>query len=171
MLEDGYRTPVGAAGHSHTDYKEPLMQIPEWLRRWGPVVLGGMAIWVLSTEWFSDKQTGLVVIPVLHWLFPWMKPRMLHLGHLAVRKLAHVCVYFCFGLLLLRAMRGKEPEWQWKWALGAIGIAVAYALLDEFHQRFVPLRHPSLRDVCLDAFGAIAAQLTLWWHSRTTAKQ
>jgi len=171
MLEDGYRTPVGAPGQFQNDKKGTQMQIPESVRRWGPVVLGGIAIWVLSTEWFSDKQTARVVIPVLHWLFPWMKPRMLHLGHLAVRKLAHVCVYFCFGLLLLRAMRGNQPGWQWKWALGAVGIAAAYAALDEFHQSFVLLRHPSVRDVCLDAFGALAAALMLWWRNRATEKR
>jgi len=145
-------------------------QIPEWLRRWGPVILGGIAIWVFSTEWFTDVQTGRIVIPVLHWLFPWMTPRMLVLGHKGVRKLAHVCVYFTFGLLLLRALRGQEQGWRWRWAIAAVCIAAAYAALDEFHQTFVPLRQPSVRDVCLDAFGAVAAQLTLWWRSRSLAK-
>ena len=146
------------------------MQIPERLRRWGPVILGGLAIWILSTQWFSAVQTGRVVIPVLHWLFPWMTPRMLHRGHVAVRKLAHVCVYFGFGLLLLRALRGVEKGWQWRWAIGAVGIAAGYAVLDEFHQSFVPLRHASARDACLDTFGAAAAALMVWWRSREAAK-
>lgn len=146
------------------------MQIPYWLRRWGPVILGGMAIWILSTKYFSDVQTGRVIIPALHWLFPWMSPHMLILGHKVIRKLAHVCVYFVFGVLLLRAIRGEQKGWQWGWAVAAIGIAAAYAVLDEFHQSFVPLRHPSARDVCLDTFGAVAAQLALWTHERLREK-
>jgi VanZ family protein len=146
------------------------MQIPNWLRRWGPVMLGGLVIWTLSTGYFTDVQTGRVVIPVLHGLFPWMTHRTLILGHQVVRKLAHLCVYFVFGLLLLQAIRGKQKGWQWKWAVAAIGVAAAYAALDEFHQSFVPLRHPSVRDVCLDVFGALAAQVAVWTYERRNEK-
>jgi VanZ family protein len=142
------------------------MAIPEWLRRWGPVVVAAAVIWCLSTEAFSDKQTGRVILPILAWLFPWMSPRTLHRGHVAIRKLAHVGVYFAFGLLLLRAIRGEHRNWRWAWAGLAIAIAVGYAVLDEFHQSFVPVRHPSARDVMLDALGAVIAQVALWMRSR-----
>jgi VanZ family protein len=146
------------------------MQIPDWLRRWGPVMLGALAIWTFSTEYFSDVRTGRVVVPALHWMFPWMTPRMLHLGNKAVRKLAHLAVYFVFGLLLFRAVRGEQKGWQWKWAAGAVALAAACAALDEFHQWFVPLRHPSIRDVCLDTFGALAAQVAVWRYGRRSEK-
>lgn len=147
------------------------MEIPYWLRRWGPVILGAVVIFLFSTEYFSDVQTGRVVIPTLHWLFPWMTPRMLQRGHLVVRKLAHVCVYFVFALLLWRAIRGQQKGWHWGWAVAAIAMAAGYAALDEFHQSFVPLRHPSARDVCLDTFGALAAQVALWTHERLRKKE
>ena len=134
--------------------------------RWGPVLLGAAAIWILSTEMFSDEHTGRVILPALHWLFPWMNARMLHRGHTAIRKLAHVTVYFTFGVLLLRAIRGDNKGWHWWWAFAAIGLAVGYATLDEIHQAFTATRHPSVRDVLLDMFGALAAQLALWTHER-----
>jgi len=146
------------------------MAIPAWLRRWGPVFLAAVAIWFLSTEAFSDRQTARVILPMLAWLFPWMSPRTLHRSHVAIRKLAHVCVYFVFGLLLLRAIRGEQKIWRWSWAWLALAIAAGYAVLDEFHQSFVPLRHPSARDVLLDAFGALLAQLALWSYDRWRKK-
>jgi VanZ family protein len=142
------------------------MQIRNWFRRWGPVFAGALTIWILSTEAFSAAQTGRVIVPLLHWIFPWMSPRTLLLGHKAIRKLAHVCVYFVFGLLLLRAVRGEHEEWKWRWGVMAIALAAGYAVLDELHQSFVPLRHPSARDVMLDAFGAFAAQVVLWSRTR-----
>jgi VanZ family protein len=142
------------------------MQNPNWLRRWGPVILGGIVIWIFSTEYFSDVQTARVIVPTLHWVFPWMSPQMLHWCHMGIRKLAHVSVYFVFGLLLLRAIRWEKKIWRWSWAWLAIGIAAGYAVLDEFHQSFVPLRHPSARDVLLDVFGALSAQLALWTYDR-----
>jgi len=138
----------------------------KWVRRWGPVLLGAIAIWILSTELFSDQNTARVIVPALHWLFPWMTPRMLHLGHAAIRKLAHVCVYFIFGVLLLRAIRGDQKGWHWGWAFAAIALAAGYATIDEIHQAFTATRHPSVRDVMLDAVGALAAQLALWTHQR-----
>lgn len=138
----------------------------KWVRRWGPVLIGAIAIWFLSTDVFSDQHTGRVILPLLHWVFPWMSPRMLVLGHKAIRKLAHLTVYFMFGVLLLRAIRGDNKGWQWWWAFGAIGLAAGYATLDEIHQAFTATRHPSVRDVVLDIIGALAAQLTLWGLER-----
>lgn len=134
----------------------------KWLGRWGPVILGAIAIWLLSTEWFSDEHTARVIVPALHWLFPWMKPRMLHVAHVGIRKLAHLCVYFVFGVLLLRAIRGEGKGWHWGWAFGAIALAAGYATIDEIHQAFTPTRNPSVRDVLLDVTGALGAQLALW---------
>jgi VanZ family protein len=45
----------------------------------------------------------------------------------------------------------------------AFGLAVAYALTDEFHQSFVPGRVPDVRDLLADAVGAA---LVLWLLAR-----
>jgi len=147
------------------------MSKAHWLRRWGPSIGGAVAIWVFSTQAFSDQHTARFIIPGLAWLFPWMSPRTLSLCHKAIRKLAHVTVYFGFGVLLLQAIRGDRKGWQGSWAVAAFAIAVAYAVLDEFHQSFVPFRHPSARDVFLDACGAFAAQILVWWRSRVHEKE
>jgi VanZ family protein len=133
-----------------------------WLRRWGPSIAGAVALWILSTSIFSDQNTALVILPVLRWLFPAISPRMLHYSHLAIRKLAHLIVYFVFNLLLFRSIRGERKGWKLSWALAAFAAAAGYAALDEFHQLFVPLRHASVRDVLIDMCGAFAGQVVIW---------
>ncbi len=67
-----------------------------------------------------------------------------------------------YGLLSLSYWYGwkwdKKNAW-WAWTL-----AVLYALTDEFHQSFVPGRHPSLWDVVL--FDATGAAIALWIAGR-----
>jgi VanZ family protein len=50
-----------------------------------------------------------------------------------------------------------------RWPVLAWGLAVAYGISDEFHQSFVPGRHPDPMDVLFDATGAALAALLLWW--------
>ena len=63
-----------------------------------------------------------------------------------------------YGLLAMADWYGWKWEkryiW-WAWIL-----AVLYAITDEFHQSFVPGRHPSALDVIL--FDATGAAIALW---------
>ena len=75
-----------------------------------------------------------------------------------VKKGGHI---FGYGLLTLAywyaLARAERKRWL-AWLL-----AVLYALTDEFHQSFVPGRHPSLWDVLIfDNFGAL---ISLWISS------
>jgi VanZ family protein len=63
-----------------------------------------------------------------------------------LRKGAHVVEYTVFGLLLFRAL-GNEAA--------AFGLGLLYSATDEIHQRFVPGRHGSPRDVGFDAAGLL----------------
>jgi VanZ family protein len=50
---------------------------------------------------------------------------------------------------------------QWKVLLLAFALALTYAILDEWHQSFVPNRQCSLLDIAQDAVGAAAAVAAL----------
>lgn len=70
-----------------------------------------------------------------------------------IRKGAHVTEFAALGVsfawpLWLSGLRG------FKLALSAIGLTVAYAASDEYHQTFVPGRSGEIRDVCIDTVGA-----------------
>jgi VanZ family protein len=75
---------------------------------------------------------------------------------IVVRKLGHITGYAVLAAAWWWALRGvvHRP------LLWAIGISLAYACTDEFHQTFVRGREGTPRDVVVDALGmAIAAYL------------
>jgi VanZ family protein len=132
---------------------------------WIPAILVAILISIFSTRYFTDKQTGRIILPVLHWLFPSATGRMLYLMHVAIRKLAHVAEFGIFSAAVFRGVRAGRTGWRWSWALATLVIAVAYAGLDEWHQSFVPLRQATPRDAAIDVFGALLAQCVVWGYA------
>jgi VanZ family protein len=119
-----------------------------------------------STHYFSSQHTSRIITPILRWLFPHATTHSIHLMHVAIRKLAHVTEFGIFSVTVFHGIRGRLTGWRLRWALATLAIAVTYAGLDEWHQSFVPLREPTVRDVLLDAFGALLAQSLVWIYSR-----
>src|SRR6185295_10823569 len=83
-----------------------------------------------------------------------MPERQFQILHVAIRKAAHLTVYFIGGALFFRALRGREGGWRGQWAAGAILLATLVAAIDEWHQMFVPSRGGHVWDVLLDCAGA-----------------
>lgn len=135
------------------------------LLHWLPAILVAILISTFSTHYFSDQQTGRVLIPIFHYLFPHAGPRALRLMHIAVRKLAHITEFGVFSISVFHGIRGNRSGWRWNWALATLVIAAAYAGFDEWHQSFVVVRHASPRDVAIDAFGALLAQGLVWGYA------
>ena len=132
------------------------------LRVWWPALLWAAIIFVMSTDFFSSAHTGLIIEPVLRWLFPTLSESQLYLAHHLIRKSAHFFEYFVFFLFLYRGVRGSRHGWRWPWALGAWLIAAGYSALDEIHQIFVPSRGPSPWDSLIDSTGALIALFVLF---------
>jgi VanZ family protein len=84
-------------------------------------------------------------------------------------KLGHAGIFFVFAYLAERALAHQTrfpvlARYSGWWTLS---IALAYGVLDEFHQSFVPGRSPDIFDVLADVLGASLFLLTLWfWKSR-----
>jgi len=135
------------------------------LSYWFPAILVAILISVFSTQYFAAERTGGVILPVLHWLFPWATGRMLHLMHSGIRKMAHVTEFGIFSITVFRGVRAERSGWKFNWAATTLVIAVLYAALDERHQSFVLLRHATPRDVAIDAFGALLAQCFVWGYA------
>lgn len=81
------------------------------------------------------------------------------------KKGAHFAEYFVLTVLLSRALLRPDAN-NWRGLAIALGVAVAYAVSDELHQRFVPGRTPSPWDVGIDTVGALtgAIAFTRWRH-------
>jgi VanZ family protein len=133
------------------------------------VIFWASLIFTFSTDTFSSDHTQSVVVGILHTLLPHAAEGTLLALHDFLRKCAHVCEYFVFGVLLFRAFKTPGHGWQWRWALLAILAAALYASSDEIHQIFVPSRGASVWDALLDTSGASVAQLAVWianWRDR-----
>jgi VanZ family protein len=150
---------------------EQIAGEPTWkksARNWWPAMVWAIVISTFSTSAFTAENTGRVIIPALHWIFPRLSMETLLVIHFYIRKSAHFMEYFILGLLLLRGIRGERRGVKLAWALVAICIVFCYASLDEFHQVFVPGRTPAFHDVLIDTSGGTAAQvlaaLAALWH-------
>jgi VanZ family protein len=140
------------------------------LAPWLPTIVWAMLISWASTDLFSASHTSRYILPALHWLLPHASAETLDWLHSLIRKSAHFMEYFVFGLLLLRAIRGKHRGWRIRWAIVALAIVAGYSALDEFHQSFVPSRTASPWDSLLDTSGAAIAQVLVWLWFRVRTR-
>jgi VanZ family protein len=76
--------------------------------------------------------------------------------------IGHFVVYAVLAALLWWALRGAGVRRPLLWALA---VTVLYSLTDEFHQSFVPNRHPDVFDLATDFAGAVTALLIVLWLS------
>jgi VanZ family protein len=124
--------------HNETS-NEQLCPFVKGLRAWGPVVIWMGVIFYLSAQ-------------------PKLPGPASPFWNILLKKLGHFTVYGVLAWLVLRALsRGRERPARQRWC--AWGIAVLYAMSDEFHQGFVPGRHPKVMDLLIDACGAATALL------------
>lgn len=74
-----------------------------------------------------------------------------------LKKSAHILEYAVLFYLLSRALRGRKNAF---WISLVFGLV--YAVLDEFHQSFVPGRSSRVYDVGFD----LAGMLSVFWYIR-----
>ncbi|MCK4452369.1 MAG: VanZ family protein [Anaerolineae bacterium] len=112
-----------------------------------------------------------------HWLPPlaWMglifvlsaQPDLPHIEvrwlDLLLKKAGHAVAYGVLAWLYRRALRRHILTGTVLRAV-SIGLAVAYAASDEYHQTFVPGRNGNLVDVAVDGVGACGAMLLARWR-------
>ncbi len=88
--------------------------------------------------------------------------------HMTVRKLAHFTEYAILGFLAARTFRtSPRPAIRERWFLISATIVVTYALIDEYHQTFVPSRTGSIYDSLIDMAGGLTALLVIRWRTRS----
>ena len=109
--------------------RQPLLYL------WLPVVAWMGLIFYLSAQ--PDLPT-----PDAGWL------------QLVISSAAHIFLFGVLAMLLARALGQQRFAWP-----VALAVVLLYALSDEFHQAFVPGRHPDPWDLACDALGAA---LGLW---------
>jgi VanZ family protein len=144
---------------------------PSWrnrLSRYGALALWLAFISYASTGTFAAAETSRIIGPLLRWLFPAITEQQLALAHFLTRKLAHFLEYAVLALLAARAfIPSTRDALRRRWFWCALLVVAAYALLDEYHQSFVPTRTASVWDSLIDTAGGATALLVLkLWRAR-----
>jgi VanZ family protein len=136
--------------------------------RYAPLVLWLCLIFFASTGELSASNTSLIVRPLLLWLFPDISEARIALAHFLVRKAAHFTEYAILALLAARAFTGSfHDALRRRWFSVSLLLVIVYALLDEFHQSFVPSRTASIYDSLIDMAGGLTALL---WYAKARRK-
>ena len=78
--------------------------------------------------------------------------------------LAHGVQFFVLGLLMIRGLNGGMAQPPSLRTLGlSFALCLLWAVTDEYHQSFVPGRHPSVLDVLSDGVGNFLACVLFPW--------
>lgn len=107
---------------------------PRWLRALAPLS------WMALVWWLSSRERPIA--PLGPWYY--------NSAHVGVYGVLAALVFLFFG-------EGRRRGWL------AFAITVAYGIVDEIHQAFVPNRVASVFDVMSDASGAAIACCLLGW--------
>ena len=91
--------------------------------------------------------------------------------HHYVRKLGHMTEYCVLAITLCVPLYAYGVRGIWLYLLAGL-ICAGFATTDEYHQSFVAGRGPSVRDVCIDTFGAMigitGTQIVGWAAVKST---
>lgn len=142
------------------------------LWRYSPLLLWILFISFASTSEFSAANTSQLVRPILLWLFPNISEARLAAIHFLTRKAAHFTEYAVLAFLARRAFVTSSRAFiQRYWFQLGLLLVVIYALLDEYHQSFVPSRTPSIYDSAIDVAGGITVLLLFKLYRKRTPKR
>jgi VanZ family protein len=135
--------------------------------RYVPLVLWMVLISFASTAGFSSINTSRFIGPLFHWLFPDLSESRLGTLHFLIRKAAHFTEYAVLAFLARRAFFTSGNEFmQRRWFELSLLLITCYALLDEFHQSFVPTRTASIYDSAVDVAGGLTVLLAFRFYGR-----
>jgi VanZ family protein len=135
--------------------------VAKLLSRYLPLVVWLVFISYASSDNFSADNTSRIIGPLVLWLFPSTSPETMATIHFITRKLAHFTEYAILGFLAARAFRPYR-----RWFLISVALVVVYALIDEYHQSFVPSRTASIFDSLIDMSGGLTALVIVLKRSR-----
>ena len=145
-----------------------MSNVSRFVSRYLPLIAWLVFISFASSDNFNAGNTSRIIGPLILWLFPNTSPETLEVVHYFTRKIAHFTEYAILGFLAARAFRtSPHPAIKQRWFLICVALVVVYALLDEYHQSFVPSRTASIFDSLIDMSGGLVALIIVW--KRTAA--
>jgi len=140
-----------------------MERVTNRLKRYLPLFIWMAFISFASTSEFSSANSSRIIRPLVLWLFPHTSEESLATIHFLVRKAGHFTEYAIMGFLAGRAFSTSSAQVvRRRWFIVALVLIAVYALVDEYHQSFVPSRTASIFDSLIDTTGGLAALLVYW---------
>ena len=150
---------------SSSAIEQPISRsLRQKLQPWLPTFLWLCLIAVCSSDQLSAAHTRGIFWRIFHAIFPGLTHDSFEVIHYFIRKSAHFVFYGILSWLAFcswRATLSKRAAWTFQWSGLALALTLAAAMLDEFHQAFVPSRTSSPYDVLLDMMGAVFFQILI----------
>jgi VanZ family protein len=128
-----------------------------------------LVIFSASTGAGRPQNTSRFLRPFLQIFKPDLSDEQFENIHYAIRKTGHFSEYALLALLLWRALKTEQgftkfvPAAQF---VAVLFLCAFYASTDEFHQRYVKGREPSVHDVVIDTCGAAFGLAVYGWFTR-----
>ena len=145
-----------------------VARLPRFVSHYLPLIAWLVFISFASSDNFNAGNTSRIIGPLILWLFPNTSLETLAVVHFITRKIAHFTEYAILGFLAARAFRtSPHPAIRQRWFLICVILVVIYALMDEYHQSFVPSRTASVFDSLIDMAGGLTALIIV--RKRTAA--
>ncbi len=119
------------------------------LKKWSNLLIWMMVIFLLSNQPHSGTTTyGIIekILPI------GLESSVVDTINFLVRKCAHFTEYFILSYLIY-SLLGEYFKVKRDIVIKSILFCFLYALIDEFHQLFVPGRSGVFRDCIIDMFG------------------
>jgi len=129
------------------------------LHRWLAVALWCILVIFGSTGIGSVEHSEQLLRPLLDRWEPWYGFFGADNFHAALRKAAHVVLFFVFAILVWRAIR-IPPAWPvgaFKMGVGVLFLCLILSVISEALQMLTPHREAKVQDVLLNMGGAILA--------------
>ena len=149
-----------------------MSKFPRFVSHYLPLIAWLAFISFASSDNFNAGNTSRIIGPLILWLFPNTSPDTLAVVHFVTRKIAHFTEYAILGFLAARAFRtSPNPAINRRWFLICAALVIVNALLDEYHQSFVPSRTASIFDSLIDMAGGLTALLIVWKRTATNTHE
>ena len=131
---------------------------------WLPAILWAGVIYYMSTKTFGPSFSNRLLADILALFHLQVSHHAFGLLEFGLRKLGHLTEYSIFAFFLYHAMGDDDrSSWRPSKALACVLLAGLYSLTDEFHQRFVPGRGPSIVDCGIDTIGATLGMVMVYF--------
>lgn len=124
-----------------------------------------MIKWLEKNRGISSIITFLIATEIFYFS---TLPGGIGAGSVWISRTYHFVVFFLFSFFLFLTIKGNKKI-KTKHILIVLIISTSYAILDEIHQLFVPLRASSIKDVLTDTLG-IFSSIIIYSHINKKSK-